>query len=179
MPTYISLLRGINVGGNKKIKMADLRALYADLGYGDVKSVLQSGNVVFDAHGDDPAAIRRAIEGAIQDAFGFEAGVLVLTVPRFRDAVNAHPFTEAHLAQPSFVRVVFLDELPTPDKVEALMAAIPGDEQVWHVGRALYVFYPSGGGKSKLDLNRMERALGVTGTARNWNTVQKLLGLVE
>ena len=93
MPLYISFIRGINVGGHKKVKMADLRALYLDLGFRDPRTLLQSGNVIFEAAEMDATAVGARIEAGIRERFGFEARALLRTPGVFRAALSDHPFT--------------------------------------------------------------------------------------
>lgn len=179
MPLFISIIRGINVGGRKKIKMADLRALYLELGFQNPRTLLQSGNVVFEAAVDDDLAeLGARIEAGIRRRFGFEARALLKTPGAFRAALADHPFSAEQLERGSHAMIVFLSCAPAARDVSALVANNPGRETVSASGAALYVFYTDGVARSKLDTKRIESALGLVASARNWNTCQRLLKLL-
>ena len=175
MPRYISFIRGINVCGHKKVKMADLRALYLDLGFRDPRTLLQSGNVVFEA---DAGGLSARIEAGILQRFGFEAQVLLWTPAAFRAALADHPFTAEQLERGSHAMIVFLSGAPDERAVAALVANNQGSEAITAKGQALYVFYTDGVARSKLDGKRIETSLGLVASARNWNTCQRLLKLL-
>ena len=177
MPIVISLLRGINVGGNKKIKMADLRDLYTSLGFQNTKTLLQSGNAVFETDISELTAIQQAIEGGIQSTFGFDVQIILRTPADLEAIIANHPFTDEQLNDPAKIAVVYLDTIPDDEAVNNLRESNSGNEAIHANGRELYVFYPDGMGRSKLDHGRIQRILNVTATARNWNTTNKLLTL--
>jgi uncharacterized protein (DUF1697 family) len=178
MPTYICLLRGINVGGNKHIKMADLKGLFESLGFTDVQTLLQSGNVVLTTVETDMTALAPTIEAAIIGHYGFESKIVLRTPEQWRGIVAVHPFTPEQLTEPSKILVTFLRDVPMPVGIEALMALNTDNEQLWMGEHVVYAFFPNGMGRTKLDNNTLERKLKTTGTGRNWNTVQKLLAMV-
>ena len=178
MPHLISFLRGINVGGRKKIKMADLRDLYVDLGFHNPRTLLQSGNVLFEAAADS-AAVGARIEAGIQRRFGFEAQALLRTPESFRAALSLHPFTAAQLERGSHAMIVFLSGAPDERAVRALRENNRGRETISAAADALYVFYTDGVARSKLDTKRIETSLTVVASARNWNTCQRLLKLLR
>lgn len=178
MPIYISMLRGINVGGNKKIKMADLRELYTTLGMADVQSVLQSGNVAFKHDSTDQAKLTRQLEAGIEQQFGFHSDILLLTLAEFADIIRQHPRATED-ADPSKLVIMFLSHTPGEEEIVALSAAHTGPETVEFGEKAAYLYYPNGMGRSKLTNVFIEVKLKVTGTARNWNTVNKLLCLAQ
>lgn len=178
MIAYISLLRGINVGGNKIIKMDALKALYQSLGFGEAQTLLQSGNVVFTAEQADASALAAQLEASILQTFGFESKIMLRTAAQWQAVVEAHPFTEAQLAEPSKILVAFLRAAPAQEAVDSLKTAHTGIEQIYVRGQEAYLFYPDGMGRSKLDNPTLERRLGVA-TGRNWNTVNKLAELVK
>jgi len=179
MPILISLLRGINVGGNKKIKMADLRDLYASLGFEKTKTLLQSGNAVFQTEMDDLAQIQAHIQDGIQDRFGFDVYVILRTPEEFQAIVDNHPFTEEQINDPRKLSFAYLDEQPDDSAIDDLRDNNPGREAIHAGDRVLYMFYPDGKGRSKLDNNRIERTLKVKATARNWNTTMKIVALLD
>ncbi len=178
MSAVIALIRGINVGGHKKIKMADLRELFTSLGLRQVRTVLQSGNAVFAADETDLARLQQQLETAIRERFGFEAGIILRGAEDFKAALDRHPFTAAQLDRGNHALIAFLSALPAPAAVEALGENNPGREVIHSAGDALYIFYTDGAARSKLDNKRIERALNVVSTARNWNTCQRLLKLL-
>lgn len=179
MPVFISLLRGINVGGNKKIKMADLRDLYQSLGFRDTKTLLQSGNAVFMTDINDSSRVIDIIEAGIQDTFGFDVTIILRTPDELQAVVDKHPFTDGQVNDPAKISFVYLDSAPTDEAVDNLRKNNPGNEIIHADGSQLYIFYDDGKGKSKLDNNRIERALKRKATARNWNTTQKLLAILD
>ena len=179
MPLLISFIRGINVGGRKKIKMADLRDLYVDLGFHNPRTLLQSGNVVFEAADTDESMIGARIEAGIQRRFGFEAQALLWTPDAFRAALADHPFSAEQLERGNHAMVVFLSAAPDEQAVAALRDQNPGREMLSAAGAALYIFYTDGVARSKLDSKRIEGTLGLVASARNWNTCQRLLKLLR
>ena len=179
MPILISFLRGINVGGRNKIKMADLRALYASLGFHDTRTLLQSGNAIFATDETDLARAQQRIEAGIQERFGFAVDVVLRRADDFRSTLARHAFTQAQLEEPGKVVFVFLSAEPIAAAVEKLRESNPGREIIHSAGRELFIFFTDGQARSKLNNSRIERALGLHSTARNWNTCQKILKLLE
>jgi uncharacterized protein (DUF1697 family) len=172
MGAHIALLRAVNVGG-RPAPSADLRALFAELGFGEVQTLLQSGNVVFDA------ALERRLEAAFEKKFGFASDFLVRSAGEWRDIIAANPFAKAAADDPAHLLLFALTKAPDPDKAKALQADWPGPEQVKVIGRDAYIVYPDGIGRSKLTNVLIEKRLGVRGTGRNWNTVLKLAALTQ
>lgn len=173
MTGYVALLRGINVGGHKKVPMAQLRELFSELGYRDARTYIQSGNVVFEGF-DPPATIRSSIEAGIADRFGFNVSVIVRSQAELDAVIAADPFTGREL-EPSKVTVTFLADL-LPESTRELVA-VPDElpEEAVVTETELYIYYPEGMGKSKLDRSRFWKPLGAAvTTTRNWRTVLKL-----
>lgn len=162
---YFAFLRAVNVGG-RTLLMKDLKELCASLGFDGVRTLLQSGNVAFDAK-RKPSETQ--IAEAIRASSGLETKVMIRSEDEFRRVIANNPFTP--IRNPSLLLVVFLEAEPKG----ALTYSGPEKFQV--VGRELYVDYVNGVGRSKLTITRIERSLGVAGTARNWNTVTKMLEL--
>lgn len=175
----ITLLRGINVGGNKKIKMADLRDLYSALGFQKTQTLLQSGNAVCETDMTDLEQIRHTLETGIEEKLGFDVTVILRTPDDFKQMLSAHPFTDQQISDPAKISFVFLDKIPSDNAVTDLKDKNTGNEIIHHQGRELFIFYADGKGKSKLDNGRIERTLQCQATARNWNTVQKIMDLIE
>jgi uncharacterized protein (DUF1697 family) len=179
MPVYSSLLRGINVGGNKRIKMAELQAVYEALGLTRVRTLLQSGNVVFEAEQADADALGQRIEAAIMARFGFEARIVMRTPAQLAAVIAESPFSAEQRASPDKILVMFLLAAPEPERMAALTAGHSGPEQMTLKGRELFVFFAEGVGRSKLSGNGIEKALDTVGTMRNWNTIHKLHELAQ
>ena len=177
MTTYVALLRGINVGGNQMLAMADLRAALSGIGFADVRTLLQSGNVVFRAPAQAPARLEARLEKEIGTRAGFTPDFHVRTAEEWRGVVDANPFPQVAKADPGHLLVTFFRAPVDPAKVKALQAAITGPEVARAHGRELYMTYPDGIGRSKAAL-LVDKTLGARGTARNWNTVIKLAALL-
>ena len=179
MPVMISLLRAINVGGRNSLPMSTLKAIYAELGFDKTQTLLQSGNAVFIAKKSSPDKVAQRIEAAVEAKCGFRPRVLVRTLDELRDAVRASPFTKYAQSAPDKLLVYFLEHAPAKDALAKLRALHDGPEELALHGRALYVYFPMGAGKSKLTAARMDKGLGTIGTARNWTTLGKLISLAE
>jgi uncharacterized protein (DUF1697 family) len=175
MPVYIALIRGINVGGHKKLKMADVKASFEQLGLLDVRTHLQSGNVVFRSKRTDRGKLAKDLEGAL----GVEARVILRTDDELRSAIGANPMPDDAQRGPSRFIVVFLSGKPAAAAMQALRDAYKGPEVMQLNGAELYIHYGDDMGQSKLTNALIERKLGVSGTARNWNTVTKLLEIAS
>src|SRR3954452_5528043 len=175
MPTYVALLRGVNLGSHNKVPMAALRAVVEGLGYDDVSTYIQSGNVVLTTK-DGSAKVEKAIHGAIENEFGFDVVVVVRTAAQMKMVVNANPFTKK-AKDDGHLHVVFLAAKPKPDKVKALTEADWGNDEVAVTGTEAYLHLPNGYGRAKLNNMLVEKKLGVAATARNWRTTAKLLEL--
>ncbi len=174
MPKYISLLRGINVSGQKKIKMADLRGLYSSLGFQNISSYIQSGNLVFDSESSKPALIAGIIQSAIKDTYSFEVPIIVISAQELAEIYYNNPFFADK--DTSKLYVAFLKEKSNLNKID-LSKWQTRDEQALIKGKQIYLYYPQGYGKSKLTNNILERELNISATTRNWRTVHKLVEL--
>ncbi len=174
MTTYIALLRGINVGGHKKVAMPALRDFVAELGFDDVRTLLATGNLVFQANTRTSAGLERLLEAEAEKRLGLRTDFLVRTVKEWAAIIARNPFREEAKSDPSHLVVQFLKRAPDAKAVKAFQAAIKGPEIVRGDGRQLYVVYPAGIGRSKLTHEVIESKLGIRGTGRNWNTVLKL-----
>ncbi|MDE2750094.1 MAG: DUF1697 domain-containing protein [Chloroflexota bacterium] len=177
MVLAVSLLRGINVGGHNKIRMADLRALYASLGFGEARTLLQSGNVVFETSEGDLTLVGRQIEAGIRRDFGHDIRVIMRSSADFETIFSRHRFSAEQLLETKKLVIVFLSGEAAPAAVDDLRSKNPGREVIHADGSELFVFYRDGQARSKLDNSRIERALGLQSTARNWNSCNKLLKL--
>lgn len=172
LTTYIALLRGINVGGNNKLPMAELRTLLATLGCQDVKTYIQSGNAVFAAPASDDLATR--ISAAISERFGLTVPVILRTRDELAQVPTCNPFPTEGDADPSKLLVTFLDQAPDPAVAAALHGHRSPHEAVDVVGREVYIWCPNGISEVKLKSREFKQVM-TSGTGRNLRTVQKLL----
>ena len=176
MPTYVALLRGINVSGQKKVSMAVLREVHAGLGHTDVVTYIQSGNVVFDAEIGDVETLRPEIEEAIVEEFGFDVPVVIRTSAQLASIIAASPYARSG-ADPSRLAVTFLNEMPAVDRAAGVDANAFSPDEFSLAGREIYLHCPTGFGRTKLTNTFLEKRLGVTATTRNWKTVTELAAL--
>lgn len=172
----IALLRGINVGGKNRLPMKELAALFVEAGCEDVRTYIQSGNVVFrtgSAVGEEIASI---ISASILERYGYQVPLITRTAGELQEIMEANPFVEAG-AEADKLHVMFLAELPESAGVESLdPERSPGDEFAV-VGREIYLHFPNGVARSKLTNSYFDSRLSTTSTTRNWRTVRKLLEL--
>ena len=166
MARYAALVRGINVGGRSKVSMPDLRAVFEALGYEDVATYIQSGNVVFSGGKVDVAAIERRLA----DDVGVEASVLVRTAAELAAVASGNPFVKRKL-DPATLHVTFLAKVPRGATLD-----VPDGEpdELTVVGREVYLHCPNGYGRTKVNNAYIEKKLGLAATTRNWRSVLKL-----
>ncbi len=172
------LLRGINVGGNNKVPMADLRTLLGELGYGDIKTILNSGNAVVTTK-DSPDVAEKRVEAAIKKTLGLTIQTMARTHEELSKVVAANPL-ESVADNPSMYAVCFLRDAPGAEGLERFGAidAAQYAPECWElVGRELFIWYAGGQAKTKLVATFWEKQLKTSMTARNWNTVLKLQAL--
>jgi uncharacterized protein (DUF1697 family) len=175
----LALLRGVNVGGNKPVAMADLRDLLGRMGLRDVQSVLQSGNLLFRGDGKGGARLEQAMAAGAKQRLGLDTEFFVRSAAEWEDMVAENPFREEARRDPARLVAVCLKAAPGGAAVKALQAAVVGREVVRSAGKQVYIFYPDGQGRSKLTNAVIEKHLGTRATARNWNTVLRLAELVR
>lgn len=178
MPTYVALLRGINVGGHKKVAMADLRTLLSNMGCTEVRTYVQSGNAVFGSDLKTAGEVERAVGQQISADLGMDVTVLVRTPDELAGVVAANPFDEAD-AEPTKVVVYFLSEPVNPDGLTTLLPPAFAPEELSVGDRVLYLRLPSGQARSELVVALGKIKLGVDVTARNWRTVTTLLEMAS
>jgi uncharacterized protein (DUF1697 family) len=177
MPNYIALLRAINVGGNNKIAMADLRELVASLGFAGATTWLQSGNLIFNGGRKTSTVLETLLERETAKRLGVTVDYVIRNTAELAKVVADTPFPKGATNNPSHHLVVFLKTAVTAKAVKELQDSIQGPEVVRGEGKHVYIIYPAGIGTSKVTGTLIERKLGTRGTARNWNTVLKLLTL--
>ena len=171
----IALLRGINLGSRNRISMPDLRSALEEEGFEDVQTLVQSGNIVLSS-AKKPATLEREI-AAVVAGMGVDCAVVVRTRDELAAAIERNPIPEG-VEQPKLFQVTFFSGEPSADAVEALLAQDFGDERVEVIGREAYAWHPNGIQKSKL-AREVGKRLRDEGTARNWNTVTKLLEMAD
>ena len=179
MTRFVSLFRGINVGGHQKVRMAELKALHEALGCKDVVTYIQSGNVVFTSDDADPAQLSGRLEEAFAQQFGFPVNVLMRTAAQFHEIILNNPFANQPLKESKWVLVLFLATRPVETALQELQQAYAGPEEFHLIGQEMYIYYPEGVGRSKLSHAFLEKKLQTRGTGRNWQTVLQLQKLLQ
>jgi uncharacterized protein (DUF1697 family) len=174
MTVYVSMLRAVNVGGTSRIKMDALRRAYESMGFSDVRTLLQSGNVVFRSRITDRARLVRRIEQELERQLELGVVVIVRTLAEMASIVDRGPVLSPR-ADPSRLLVMFLADVPESRAQATLQKWHKGPEMLELRGPEIYLYYPAGIARSKLSTAVIESKLDVAGTARNWNTLTKLL----
>ena len=172
----IALLRGINIGPRQRVSMPDLRALIEGLGYTDVETLVQSGNVIFTSRAA-PATLEKKLEQEIEQQLGVDPAVVVRTRDELAAAIEANPFKVPQ--NPKDLHVTFLSGAPDNDAVKKLETADFPPDELRFAGREIYILYADGMGRSELAKQLGRAKLGVAATDRNWNTVTKLLEMAD
>lgn len=175
MNTYIALLRGINVGGKNILPMNDLVAIFTKLNYENIRTYIQSGNVVFQSEKKVSNKAAVEISKLVQARKGFEPKVLILEADELRNAIASNPFPTT---DGKALHFYFLESQTNQPKIERLMSLKNESEEFELIHKIFYLYAPLGIGRSKL-ASEIEKALGIPVSARNWNTVNKILSLVE
>jgi uncharacterized protein (DUF1697 family) len=177
MPTYIVLLRAVNVGGTGKLPMADFRALLEKLGYKRVETYIQSGNAVFETAAT-AEKVGSAIAAGLEKLLGASAGVIVRTTEQMKRTIDRNPFAAEAALNGALVHAAFLAGPAGKDAsaaLRAIAAKYPARRDRYVLdGDAIYFHFPDGAGETKFSGRTLDKALGVAATARNWNTVLKL-----
>lgn len=191
MKTYISLLRGINVSGQNRIRMPELKGLYESLNLTNVVTYIQSGNVIFDCTEDDPALLAKAIEEELERSFGLSVQVLLRDNEQLQQIIDNNPFVNQRNEDAEKLHVTFLAEEPSEEGLRFLrstggdcfarerLATTPDTDEFVINDQEIYLFCPNGYGKTKLSNSFFERKSGVAATTRNWRTVNTLYVMVN
>ncbi len=177
MNSYIALFRGINVGGRNLLPMRELVGLLEDLGLQNIKTYIQSGNVLFQSEKTDVAGLSDKISGAINNSHGFTPQVLLLGLAEFENGITSNPFPEAE-SEPKTLHLYFLATVPENPDLKTLESIKRENERFKLKGKVFYLHAPDGIGRSKLAA-RVEKSLGVAVTARNWRSVCKILAMAK
>ena len=179
MTTYISILRGINVGGHNPIKMEALRQLYSELGYSDVQSYIQSGNIIFRSTLSDTHSLEKSIQEKILEAYRWNVAVLVLTSEELKTALGNNPFIKDNMRNQAFMHLTFLSGVPDKALLEKIPAGYYLPDEFFISGKTIYLYCPTGYGNTKLSNTFFENKLKLSATTRNLKTSSILLSLAE
>ena len=178
MPTIIAMLRGVNLGGHNLIRMEILRKLCTSCKFDNAQTYLQSGNAIFTSKEKNLAAIGKRLEDAIEKELGFRPAVVCRTAAEMQDVIGRNPFAERKGIDNSKFAVVFFAEPLAPEIRTQLETIKVGPEDIHAHERELYIYYPDGQGLSKLPA-AIDKVMKKTGTARNWNSVTKMMDMAE
>lgn len=178
MKIFIALLRGINVGGNNRIPMSDLRTLCGELGWSDVQTYIQSGNIVFSASGK-PGALETKLQRAIESHFGFSIPIIIRSAAEWPTYIKSNPFLDACKKEPHLVMLCLSKTSPKPDAAKNLLERAASGERIIQIGDALWIHFAGGVARSKLSPAVLDRMAGSPVTARNWLTVLKLQDMTK
>jgi uncharacterized protein (DUF1697 family) len=176
MTTHIAFLRGINVGGHRLIKMAELKAMFEAMGFGAVRTYIQSGNVIFQAD-ETEQPLRQRIEQRIAAESGFPVTVALRTGGDVTRVIADCPFAPDALLEGESLYVALLAETPAPDGIERLLASKTGPDEFRILGREVYLLYRQSMRDTQLTNNLLESRLGVPATSRNWRTLTTLAAM--
>ena len=180
MKTYIAILRGINVSGQKMIKMAELKKMFEELSFTNVKTYIQSGNIIFDSEPQDDQVLQQLIYDAVLKTFSFTVPIIILESQELKAVQQQNPFLCVRNEDISRLHVTFLDAIPKQELVAQLKEKAQFLPDEWMIdGKNIYLFCPDGYGKTKLNNNFFENKLKVTATTRNWKTVNELVSMSE
>lgn len=179
MPKYVALLRGINVSGQKMIKMDHLRSMFETMNFHSVSTYIQSGNVVFDGAEEEKKALEGRIESELARVFGFDVTVIVRTPIQLEQIVRDNPYKAVNKAENEQIYVSFLSQSPTAAAIDKLASFRNDIDDFQVVHHEVYMLIRKGYGNSKFSNNFLEKKLGVSATTRNWETVNKLIQLAE
>jgi uncharacterized protein (DUF1697 family) len=177
MPTHLALLRAVNVSGRNKVPMAELRAAMTGAGFGNVRTYIQSGNVLFDHPSSDEATLRSELAALIETQFAVKSPVVLRSRDELADAIANCPFVPEPGAE-KHLHILFLGDTPSEEQVAALDPNRSPQDRFVVRGRDMYVQYTSVP-DSKLTNVYVDRVLGTVSTARNWRTVNTLLGMLD
>jgi len=174
MITYIAILRGINVGGKRLIKMDALKAMCSRMGFQNIQTYIQSGNLIFQYQKQDPIQLSKKIEQEIAEHFLFDVPVIVLELEELDLLIDNNPFGADTIKNTDFFHVTFLSDVPDVDLINVMTEVGYQDDEFYHVHKAIYLYCPNGYSNSKLTNGFIEKKLKVTATTRNWKTTKEL-----
>jgi uncharacterized protein (DUF1697 family) len=180
MQTFVSFLRGVNMAGHNKIKMTDLVALFDQIGFKNSETFIQSGNVIFNDPGDRSVKkITTLIEEAINEKLALDIPAIVRSIPEMKDIISGNPFLSEIGFDPSKMAVMFLHDEPGIAALSKMKEVDYPPDKFRISGKEIFIWCPNGFGRTKLYTNFFENRMKVTGTARNWNTINTILEIAE
>lgn len=178
MQTCISFLRGVNMAGHNKIRMTELAVLYKKIGFNDAETFIQSGNVIFSNSANLPLdQITAKIEDGISKQFGYDIPALVRTSNNLKEIISANPYAGEESFDTTKLAVIFLYKVPDESQIQKIRGVDYPPDKFMIKGKEIYIYCPNGFGKTKLYTNFFENRMKVTGTARNWNTLNTIFEL--
>jgi uncharacterized protein (DUF1697 family) len=177
MGVYLSILRGINVSGKKAIKMVDLKEVYQSIGFENITTYIQSGNVVFES--DSDVKLVEKIEAAILKKYQFEVPILIRTLKEIENTISSNPFLKTESTEIDKFHVTFLGEQAAKENMEKTNAYNYSPDEFVLTETEVFVYCPNGYGKTKLNNTFFEKKLKVSCTTRNWKTCNKLLEIMK
>jgi uncharacterized protein (DUF1697 family) len=175
MNTYIALLRGINVSGHKLIRMELLRKALAELGYADIATYIQSGNIIFKSDIKDPKILETQIADKIEQHFSFTVPVIIVTPSELKSVVNNNPYAGREISDPAQPYIAFLSGKPANGQIAVLKGIDFGRDEFTVIDKSVYILYADSAGNTKLTNTALENKLMVKATSRNWKTIHKLI----
>lgn len=178
MQTYIAILRGINVSGKNTIKMEMLKYICEDIGFKDVKTYIQSGNIVFKSKADKLLHLTEQLTNAIQKKMGLKVPVIILTRSELEGIMQNNPFVQQPNKEHSFIHLTFLAEIPQQENIDKINTVVTSDEYIIKQ-QVVYLYCPNGYGNTKLNNTFFEKKLNVTATTRNLKTANQLLTMAK
>jgi len=179
MTTYIAILRGINVSGQKRIKMDNLREALASLGFSDLATYIQSGNIIFKSETENCQILQLKINQRIKKGFGFDVPVIIRTLEEWQFMVEQNPFQNQKHIDENKLHATFLEEVPVINLGEEMDASMYLPDEFVLRDKTIYVHCPNGYGKTKLNNMFFENKLKTPATTRNWKTTLKLLAMAK
>jgi len=179
MAEYIAMLRGVNVSGHNAIKMETLRGLCQGLGFRNVETYVQSGNIVFQTLLENPEAISKRIGETVLRSFGFDTPVIVRTSKEMRNVIGNNPFLKEKGIDSSKLHVTFLSETAQKGSEKKLETLATNPDRFYPASHEIYLYCPGGYGRTRLSNNAIEKALSVEATTRNWKTTNALFEMVS
>lgn len=179
MKTYIALLRGINVSGQKLIKMEVLRKILQELDFENIRTYIQSGNIIFESKISDRRKLEKQIHDTIETHFGFQVPVVIVTPEELKNVTVKNPYPDHQAIDATQPYVAFLSDIPSNEAIEVFKAVDFGKDQYTINDNTVYLLYADSAGKSKLTNVALENKLKVKATSRNWKTILKLIAMSE
>jgi uncharacterized protein (DUF1697 family) len=179
MRTYISMLRGINISGHRMIKMDALNALYVEIGFKNIQTYIQSGNVIFQHQNENISELEKSISEGIRQKFGFEVPVIIKALEDLRQIIETNPFLNDKTKDIAKIYLTFLSSVPDREKFNKIGEGQNFEEEYRLIDSTIFIYCPNGYGNTKLSTNFLESKLKLTATSRNWKTTLQLLKIAE